>query len=355
MFFYFFQFLFYAFISLVKDKRFQQCIFYITLIFYFFLSFSRWECGTDGESYLQIFINSTVLNPYYEKAFAYLNYWIRNLTTNYTYFLFTESIIIFLGIYYSFKRIPTFYPIIVLLAFLSLFRFNVFFVRQDIAIILCLCSYTLLIQRKTKRAIIIWLLAILFHNSALIFIFAFFLYNRKVSNKLVLLLILFSFLSSQLCEVIFKFLLDKTGIHAFSIVYYYIKSGRNQTYGYGGGLSTFFVIARSAANRILLLLFLFVCKRKYHNDSNFNAFFNFYLFSACLFIAFAPLNFALARVSSIFSIYEIFLYPYLINYPKKKYSKLLMFCMILSWLALRFYTGIENQYEVYVPYKLKGF
>ena len=353
--FYLIQFLFLSSFSLVKEKHFQKCIFYISLIFYFFLSFLRWECGTDWDSYLKIFENSFVLNPDYEKGFAYLNYIVRAITTNYTCCLFAEAVIIYLSLSYAFgKNFPK-YPILVFTAFFALFRADMFFVRQNIAVDLCLCSYACLIRNHKKRAFIFWVCALFFHRSSIVFILAFIFYNRYIKRNTFVVIIFVSLLSSTIFKTVIPILWEKTGISVFYLASFYLNAGTEETFGYGGGLSSFFIILRSSANRFLFLFFLILSRKKYKSDFTFNSLFNFYFISICLFLIFAPLNLTLGRFQAYFSIYEVFLYPYLIDYHKNKYIKMLFFIVIIGWLFLRFYTALQGNYEFYIPYKIKGF
>ena len=76
-------------------QQYKLYMFYIVVLLLFFLSFLRWERGTDWDSYYNIFINEGFRSwdDHTEIGYLYLNKLVRKFTDNYTIFLFVQSFI----------------------------------------------------------------------------------------------------------------------------------------------------------------------------------------------------------------------------------------------------------------------
>lgn len=79
-----------------KEKK---VVFFCTIVFFWILSFIRWKTGTDWESYYDCFKLNISLSDFEDRGFepfyTYLNYFIKQLTSEYWFFQMICGLIIF--------------------------------------------------------------------------------------------------------------------------------------------------------------------------------------------------------------------------------------------------------------------
>ena len=79
----------------ITDKQ-RKLFFLITCLVLFFLSFVRWETGTDWDEYISMFERYSWENTEMsEPLFAFLSLVSKDLFSYYTFFLLIQAIIIF--------------------------------------------------------------------------------------------------------------------------------------------------------------------------------------------------------------------------------------------------------------------
>ena len=346
MFFYYSLFFVLSLFSVSKDKLLSKAIFSWFISLFFIFSFIRWNVGPDWESYYTIFNNSLIEIDYREKGFAYLNYFIRSITSSYTFMLFIESNILF----FCWRRVLkefSFYPLVSLLSFLALQRGGMFYTRQILAVSLCVFATTFIIKNEKKKAIIIWLLAISLHTSAIVYGFMFILNKIELDMKKIVIGVMFSFVFHK---VILRIADMIPSFYIFSRILRYSQEG-NELFGYGNGLSKGLIILKSSINRFFVLGVLIIIRRRYKDDNLFNLIFNSFVTTFCIFISFSQLSMALTRIGNYFECMEVFVYPYILDYPKKKYTKMLVLLFVIFYLFLRLTSNIRSYYNCLVPYK----
>lgn len=132
------------------QKEHSFFLFAISTFFLFFLSFVRWETGTDWDGYYEYFnhIFYYFQDSDFEFGFARINEIIKLTFGNYTILLFVFSCIIF---FFQTKVILKYSPLpLFSLFFLWSISFaNVFYIRQTVAIALLFYSTTFLVNKKT--------------------------------------------------------------------------------------------------------------------------------------------------------------------------------------------------------------
>ena len=94
-------------------------------------------------------------------------------------------------------------------ATMGLYMFMFTGVRQCLAMCICLLSYPLIKKRKLIPFLILLLLAFTFHKSAILFIAAYFIYNRKIGWINTVIYAVFAVLAYLYIDVIQKWLNDK--------------------------------------------------------------------------------------------------------------------------------------------------
>ncbi len=138
--------------------------------------------------------NGVLSTSGHEKGFVYLNLAIAHLTDNRYIFIFIVTTIIYFLIFKSFKEHITNYPAALVL-FLALFFFFTFtYLRQALAVSLAWFAYRYALKKKIIPFLICTFVAYTLHNSAIIFIFFYFIPAKKYSKKIIILILLIAFL-----------------------------------------------------------------------------------------------------------------------------------------------------------------
>lgn len=137
-----------------NNKKFSQSTFTFFIFCFFILSFIRWETGTDWTPYYDVFKSIEIpwetLTDYlhgFEPGFMILYNIAKSISDSYTIMLLTEAIILYFCIYYFIKA-HSFYPILSLLIYYSMSFAGIFFVRQNIAMAILLCSLKYIYEKK---------------------------------------------------------------------------------------------------------------------------------------------------------------------------------------------------------------
>ncbi|MFD2598075.1 EpsG family protein [Sphingobacterium corticis] len=325
----------------------------------FFILFAgvRWETGTDWDNYYAYFNivpHLSIGNTGFEILYEYLVRSVHLFSDDFASLNFvTASLIIiptYVSIYYS-SPYPLFSVFLLLTYSLNSSGFGY---RQDIAIALTTSSFIFAYRRQLIPFASLVILASLVHQSAFIFIFAYWLINFKWSAKsskyLFLLVLIGSIVSSQIVGL--------AGL--------YSESAAGKVGGYsnlefsestGDGSNPYLIIIRGVLNRSFLLIISGICVFKYLNYPNkeiATKFFNIYMFGFILFILFSPLGTVFTRFTRYFDIFFIFLIPiclYSVN-NKKRYNLLIL---IIFYCSLKLLTFLALDDETYVPYKTKKY
>lgn len=109
--------------------------------------------------------------------------------------MFLISVVILSGYYYTIKHYSTMFWLSVLLIMVGPFTQSLFVLRQHMAMGIILFSYPYILEKKFVPYILICLLAISVHQTALIFVPVYFIYNMRNSYMVILVLLaLFLFL-----------------------------------------------------------------------------------------------------------------------------------------------------------------
>lgn len=335
-----------------KRKRITLVTYYFILFILFFLSFLRWERGTDWGGYYNYFNNIYDLDfsSNFEDGFILLNYCIHSLFNSYTVLLFIFACIQYFFISKSIRYLSI-YPVVSLLCYFSVTKGGIFFVRQYIALAILMYAIRFVIEKKIYKFIFAVVIASLIHRTALLFIPVYFIFqkNIKIRYYIIALLILIPvaiYISRAFDSIstgIFNSIIEN------KINNYIDKSASGETYGIE--LSKSNILIRGVIKRgfIILLYFLFM-KDELTKSSITRGLFNTYFFGTCLYILLTPLSEQLSRVCLYFDIFDIFLFPLLL-YKQKKWNKLLLFSLIITFSFIRLYSSIELRKELFIPYK----
>ena len=241
--------------------------------------------------------------------------------------LFFVSLIMILGYILSISKYSEIPWLSVFILLCTVFYDSLFVLRQHLAMSICLLSITYIIKRKPIKFLLVTLLAISFHYSAVMWIPVYIVYSFEINRRFVLMLVALTVLFYSITEIILENLLVvTTKIMAYTDV-------ENQT-----SINTFKGVAVVLSTLVLSLYsFNKLYKIKDHNK----LFFQLTMMSCLVsFISFFDASFTLfSRLHLYYSISGIFLLPNaLFNINNKKLYYLLtpLICVCYVFLLNAF-------------------
>ena len=339
-------------VSLLKrNKKSQKLVYYFITFLLFILSFIRWETGTDWENYFNTFKYATSITNIIaveEIGFRFLNFIIRSISENYTIFLFFTSIIL-----YSFKY-PILYklseiPILTIFMTVSLYLGDIFYVRQAIAGAIILFSLKYIFRKEFFKFLIFIIMSTLIHNTAIIFLPAYYIINYINFNKkkYIIFFILSIAVSMFIQDILVKLSLFFPDNYSNRINYYLLQLNNN--FNYKNGTDKIKILISASLNRIFLLS-VFYSFRKKVSDKIIKLF-ELYYFGSLLFIIFTPLSFTFGRIVYYYDLIQLLIYPSLYKYINNKYNKLIFLILFFTYCYLKYKVLINTFYPFYIPYR----
>lgn len=125
-----------------------------------------------------------------EKGYGLLTIIIAFLTSNRYIFIFIVTLVIYAMLFVSIKRYTKDHPVAVML-FLGLWFFFTFtYLRQVLGATIAWLSIRYIVKRDFWRFVLVWFIAFMFHNSALIFLPFYFVPIKKFKPQYVVLAML---------------------------------------------------------------------------------------------------------------------------------------------------------------------
>lgn len=337
-------------VELNFGRKYSKKILIIPIVVFFTLSFLRWERGSDWQAYHDMFINIFKIKYYqdnYEFLFVSLNKIVRFFTDSYTVFLFTAACIIFPCTYNIIKKYSI-SPILSLLVLFCTALGFIFFVRQTVAISLCLFAIHFIIQRKFLYFFVTVLAAFMFHRSAIVFLPAYFVYNLTFSRKQIILIVVCSFGLTFVAKALFGYLSLANIASISERSDMYLKEGKNS---FGSAFSPMETMVRGIGYRLVVIIIGLSFYDLYVKDKMYRGFFNIYLVGVILFIIMVPISVALIRFAAYYEIAQLFLYPYIILFFKNKEVKNVVLFIMIAFFFIRINSVITGYYDLYIPYK----
>lgn len=320
------------------------------LVAVFLLSMLRWENGTDWKPYYDYF-NLVAIDPDYghmEPGFTWLCYFDSQFM-NYTWHLGVMALLCILPIA---KRVKEFspFPLFSLLIWFTVSFAHMFPVRQTIAISLFVFSWKYIQERRLIPFLCLIALAATFHLTVLIVIPIYFLWNKYIPAKFLILSIIAVFIVSVASSQTFANLLSFVGGNSLleEKLNNYMD---NSEEAFGAAYSPLQVLFRGCVNRsfyfFIPLFFLNKCRKE---NVNMNGIFNMYFYSFLLFLMVTPISVALGRLCVYTDMSQLLLLPYIFTLRINRKSALLMMCIILFYLFIRFKGVVFNYEDLYIPY-----
>lgn len=327
---------------------------------FWFLSFSRWQNGTDWAPYIYVYKslaqNGTLHDVFaapmgMEPGYILLNLLLGWAHSYHVFLMVAGLIIIGLKLY----RILDLSSCATLscLIYLSVFLGDIFFVRQAIAISICFFAIVYLIDRRPKKFIAMVLLASMFHYSAIIFLIALPLCKGKPRSALR------DFVVLALAAVLSVFFLDRL-IHMsagiFLAVGYFADRLQYVTHNQAvGHLSS---TGRDALRLLasVAVYFFFLYRRRYvHPDQQrlYSILLDMNFIATLIICTFSMNAVAILRFAWYFSISELLLFPLaVLSFRGLRRQVVAVGVVLLSFV--RFWILLKPYHNLYVPYNFFG-
>lgn len=335
--------LFYKREPLDKNKKIYIVVSFFIL--FLFMGFRDVSVGTDTKLYVSVFQNYSTMSwldiltfkdPFI--GFAIFNKLVSLVSTNpHSILIASSGLICYLtGIFiYKNSNHVVYSTLLFVLFYHYLNSFNIF--RQYIAIMIVINALPLLIKRQTFKYILVCLLAISIHNTAIMSLFLFPLSIIKFNKQSI------SIYTLIMCLTIF---LVPVAMEKFAMLFpHYGMYFENQYMNYSGyGLTILIVIY------IAISLLAFFSKSKVGNDGEKDKFMLLLMINNLAIITniMSYRYFILYRVSLYYSIFLIIFIPMV--FDKYKKNSLLYFLFLLIMLVLFVSKLVSNDGQV-VPYK----
>lgn len=324
---------------------------YLTIIFIPLLLLSALRAptvGTDTQNYLNGFNaikNTDFANIFnvvrYERGYVLLNWISKNISDYEQIILIVTSSIVLFGVFYFIYRHST---NVILSVYLYLTLYLYFFsfngIRQAIAMSIIVWGFHFIVQRKFISYLIIIILATLFHETSLLLITLYFIYDLKLDFKNIMTILgsfLFIFISVE-------YLIDY--ILGFSRSLSYIETPE-LTMERGGLLFPLINIS--------ILLFVIYIK----NISNINdKQLSFYIYIILLGVLSSILSmkvYKLLRLNYYFLIFYIVAIPYAITFIDNKKRKLVISYITILVSGVYCWVRLSNGWQRVTPYEFSDF
>lgn len=333
------------------NNKYHKIIFILFIMLFYFLSFLRWETGTDWENYLITFQVSEDISQIIhvkEYGFKLLNHIVKNFTDNYTVFLFISATIIFILKGYTIWKLSL-VPLLSLLMSFCLFQSDIYFVRQNIAAAILFFSIKYILNKKLIKFLICICLATLIHQTAMIFIICYFLINNiTASKKIYILFFIIAIIVSLNIEkilIFFSLILPKS--YADKIIFY--LSLQNYNFGYKTYMSKNMIILSASLNRIFLLFIYSLFRKKF--PLYIKKIFFIYYIGFLLFLVFTPISLSLGRIVYYFDFMQLIIFPSIYKLITKKTNKIIFLSIFYLYCYLKMLSAISAFYKYYIPYK----
>lgn len=308
----------------------------------------RWETGTDWTSYIRFFNNIDNVPLWRSTMEIGYEFLVRSFKLifgpNYTLWLFFIATFILSFTYVTIYKISP-YP---LFSLFLLFSYSLvgsgFGVRQDLSICITIYSVAFIIERAPIKFLVTVFIASLLHNSAFIFLPAYFVFNFKWNVLRSILVIAFV----GICLIMSEQLMQTFG--------YLVAEGKTERYMDMGfqeltGEDPYLVVAKGIAARSLVVL-ICIWYVNYQSEENalFNGIFNLYIFGIVIYAIFTPMNLVFSRMARPYEVFQIFLFPAM--YPlAKRAQKPIIISIVFAFYIAKFLSQLKASDGVFIPYQ----
>ncbi|HWV73119.1 MAG TPA: EpsG family protein, partial [Pseudosphingobacterium sp.] len=317
------------------------------------ISSVRWNVGTDWYSYSDFYRDILMYhsNPhnYMETGFTYYNLFFHYLGAPYS-MLLAVSACLMIGlkakVFFDHKKVM----MLCLFLFYCYYLADIFGVRQYLAIALCVYSIRYIEKQRFVPFLVIILLATSIHVTSIVFLLSYWLYKLKYSLLLLYFSLVLAFiggffdLGTKVAELVMHLagVDSRVGTKLTSYLKYtdeYVPGNPYINYAVG-------VLKRA------LFIPLFVYRQRFIGEADrpkYTGYLNLLVFGNIIYLFFSLSMPMIARLSTDFLFFEIFVLAYTLQSFKKNKIKLLFFLLVLLFGAFRLYNLMSVYWDLYMP------
>ena len=320
------------------------CINVFMIIFFLLLALRSTECGIDTRQYLRLFqkysnmsLSRIVLTQKHELGYKLLNRLIGFLRGDYQLFLAVVSAICVFPLWHFYKR-ESENPLLTIALFLTVAPFVMYFsgMRQAIAMSIGVIAWYYAREKSPFRFILVVILALQFHRSAMILFTIYPLYHVKITPRW-----LWAVVPCMVLVFIFK-------THIFNFLFTFLWKEYELT-------------SETGATNVLILLILFavysyIIPDERKMDEETTAMRNLLLCSVVLQF-FAMLHPLSMRMNYYFLIYVPILIPRIAARSKEQYKQIAGLSVVVMTVFFMYYfisNGIKDNDDLnvfpYIPF-----
>ena len=334
----------------LTEVQHRVMIIFVYCLFVFQVGF-RWQTGTDWDSYLNNFTETTsytdVLNYVkigFELGYGIFVYLIKFFTHDYTVFLVLHALLYYFLILKSTHFLSP-YPFLSLLLFyvstMGILGSN----RQLIAMAICFYSLQFIINDKNPlKFLVLVFIAFFFHTTALLFL-AYYFFNRDFNKKIVIVVLIASILigKSSLPNFLFLNFSDLLGETAALKAQKYTGLELSKT-----ALSITGLIRRL----LFFTIFMISYDRIVVKFPTYKLLFNGFTLGLMIYFMFSSTFVILVgRGGFYFSIMECFLLASLLLLFDSRRDRAYLMIVLFIYSYFMFFQSISEYPQLFLPYK----
>lgn len=315
----------------------------------------RWDVGTDWSNY-QGYYSFLKILPIFQSGFEvgyelFARFIHSFFPDNYTAMLFSTALIIILFTYTNTLRYSPFPIFSIFLLFSYSINSSGFGYRQDIAIAILFWSFQFIEKRKLILFVITIVIAMTFHQTAIAFLPAYWIYKIKWKALPIMIvlgcLIIFLIGLSNINTIINAFgtdmIVEKTQI-------YKTQSTEELALSVGGNPLLILIKAIISRSLFILLSIWFVSYSADKKDDKYNGIVNIIIVGLLLFSILSSISLVFSRISRYYDIFQILLLPLAYSKANGKYKYIILLIIIL-YSIVKFISIIFTSKGIYIPYK----
>lgn len=286
-----------------------------------------------------------------ERGFTFINYAVASLNLNYNALLALMAILM-IGIkakvIFEHRQIM----MIALFLYYCYYLADIFGVRQFLAISLTLYSIRFIIDKRFMPFLLIVLLASTVHITAIFFLFSYWVYHIKYSPVLLYSVLLIALILGfmDIGGFAVKTAMNLVGIDSRvgDKLMQYGNDGMETAQG-----NPYISFAVGVAKRALFLPLFISCRRFIAPSlqARYTGYLNLLIFGNIIYLLFMISLPVIARLSTGFLLFEIFILGYLVITVQNKWLRMLAFLLVMLFGAFRLYNLIAVYWDLYIPFE----
>lgn len=315
----------------------------VSFIMIWFIIGLRWQSGTDWDPYITQYV--TLADYGFERGYMELVRLCNLLGLSYSAFLLLISFIPLICLF-IFLNGKNRYIFIALLFFVSNYMLG--FMggnRQSIAIGIIILSNVFIEERKPVHFLAFVCAASLFHNSAAVYLPAYFMVAGRIplliKYSIVALLVIGGKDAAPSFLKALRLAFDSAGMHEVAErLSLYI----DQVVFYG------FTWSSVVKKVLLLVLFDLFYSRMVLRDKFTTLYSNLYFFAIVIDTIFGPINVAFIRAGTYYRIAEIVLAAKIFETIERRELKFIAYIVLFAYCVRQMYAGLSFYPDLYIPY-----